>query len=132
MLSSIPELKRSSAPTNPLRNATIDDSDSSLRFSSGWLRTTSSGTSGGTFSFASGLGDSVELSLPGSFSPSGVGDQIHVTILSANATSVYYLGWRQSSPATYGACVDCFGGTTGLLSTIDGHTGWDGTEEGPV
>lgn len=132
MLSSIPELKRSPAPTNPLRNATIDDSDSSLRFSSGWLRTASSGTSGGTFSFASGLGDSVELSLPGSSFSSSVEGQIHIIVLSANATSVYYLGWRQSSPATYGACVDCFGGSTGLLDTIDGHTGWDGTEEAPV
>ncbi|THH10535.1 hypothetical protein EW145_g1249 [Phellinidium pouzarii] len=84
-----------------LKNVTIDDNDSSLKYSQGWNRSMSSLAIGGSFHIANHVGDLVSFSLP------------------ANAVAIYYVGYQQSAGALYEACLDCSTQGTGNANVID-------------
>ncbi|KAI5116921.1 hypothetical protein M0805_003994 [Coniferiporia weirii] len=98
---SIPSRPSGPTPSFVLKNITIDDSDSSLKYSQGWDRSVSSLANGGSFHAGSGVGDVVSFDLP------------------ANAVAVYYVGFKQPSGALYEACLDCTAEDTGEVNEID-------------
>lgn len=65
VMSSISAGRPSPTPSFVLKNITVDDNDSSLKYSQGWERSESSNAFGGAFQSASGIGDIVSFSLPG-------------------------------------------------------------------
>lgn len=65
IISSAPPSGSTSGSTSfALRNITIDDNDSSLRFSQGWSRSLLSNAVGGSLQIATGVGDMVQFNLP--------------------------------------------------------------------
>lgn len=68
-MSSISSGSPSSSPSFVLRNITIDDNDSSLRYSQGWSRSLLSNAIGGSLQVANGIGDMVQFNLPRELGP---------------------------------------------------------------
>ncbi|EJC98697.1 uncharacterized protein FOMMEDRAFT_23510, partial [Fomitiporia mediterranea MF3/22] len=103
-MSSISPGPASPTPSFVLKNITIDDTDSSLKYSQGWNRSVSSPAFGGSFQSTDRIGEVVSFSLP------------------ANAVALYYIGFKQSSGALYEACLDCSTKNSNNVDVIDGHT----------
>ncbi|KLO10116.1 hypothetical protein SCHPADRAFT_999784 [Schizopora paradoxa] len=103
----MPSFRQRSSTSNILRNVTIDDSASSLVYSQGWTKSSSSNAFGGGFSTTSTVGDIVQFFLP------------------ANAVAIYYNGFKQTGGGVCGVCLDCDAKGSGNLQTIDSHSATD-------
>lgn len=100
----MPSFRLRSSSSTVLRNITIDDSDSSLVYSQGWTKSSSSNAFGGGFSTTSQVGDIVQFFLP------------------ENAVAIYYNGFKQPGGGICGVCLDCDAKGSGNLQTIDVHS----------
>lgn len=110
-MSSISSDPSSSTPSFVLRNITIDDTDSSLKYSQGWEKEQLSQANGGSFQFTKELGANLTIQLPGKLS--GASGNLfsaktkNLGLILANSVAVYYLGFELESGSLYETCLDC-------------------------